>query len=238
MKTVLIAVIASAEDPYPHLVKTSQATWDSLGMEGVDSFYYFDRGFREILPRTITLDEGGGLHDMGRRDLLGYRWALDNRQWDYMARVNASCYVRKSLLRDYVQTLPDAGLFCGVMYGAAKPEDSFLWGGAHFVMSRDVVKAFVDNAAAWDHHVMEDVAMSRLAQRLGIPFDTRGRAASINKKGDGWLCLCYNGKNGGFEFKDFAEMKKLDDQHFIRVKQDLQRHLDVMIMQELHKNGV
>lgn len=236
MKTVLVYVLSSGEHPFPLLARTSLGTWDSVVVPGVETMFFSNRV--PEYPKLVCLDVPESLMTMGRKCLLAYKWALENKQWDYMARVNASCYVRKAMLADYCQSLPGLNLFRGVMTGKADSPDAFMWGGAHYIMSRDVVKLFVDNADKWDHSTMEDVSMTRLARRLGIPLDGTGRAASINKKPDHWLCLCFNGKTGGFEFRDFAEMKKLDDQHFIRVKQDGARHLDVHIMNELHKAGV
>lgn len=116
----------------------------------------------------------------------------------------------------------------------------YMWGGAQFIMSRDVVKAMVDNGHRWQHDgICEDVSMSRLTKQLGIPWDGNGPACSINSRPDGsWMCFTYN-STPGFDFRDFAEFKeKAPDQFFIRVKQDGQREKDMWIMRELWKNGL
>jgi hypothetical protein len=236
MKTVLIFVMGSPEPPYPQLMQTSRETWDSDLPREVQTRYYTNfTGMREV--RTIQFQVGGTLHDMGRKDLLAYRWALDNLKWEFMARVNASCYVRKPVLLEHVQSLPATGLFRGVKtLHAGIP---YLWGGAHYLISRDVIQAFVDNADKWDHREMEDVAMSLLATKLGIALDGDGLACSINERQDDWLCISYGTPFGGFEFKDFAEFKeKIGNQFFIRVKQDGKRERDIWIMREMWKEGV
>lgn len=237
MKTVLIAVIASADHPYPSLVRKSLETWDAVQVDGVDTFFYFDNAFKQPLPaKSIVVDADGALTSMGKRDLLAYKWALENKKWDYMARVNASCFVRKKILKEYVQDLPEKNLFRGVM--APYQGGQMMWGGCQFMISRDVVQAMVNNQNRWNHEVMEDVAMTFLCRDLGIPLDGTGRACALHDhRPKPWLCLWYDaGKSGGWECNTFQEMiTNLGNQFYIRVKQDLRREIDFEIMQELAK---
>lgn len=205
-------------------------------MAGTQTLYYTASGTSN--GSLISFPIPDGLHEMGRKNLLAFDWALHNFQWDYMARINSSCYVSKRRLLDYAQNLPDKGVFRGV--GAPGEHGvTFLWGGAQYLISRDVVESFVANGDKWNHRHMEDVSMSGLARDLGIALDTNGHACSINKRPNDWLCLSYgNGGMGGFEFNNFAEFAAKNTSHFIRVKQDLQREKDVEIMKELWKHGV
>ena len=67
----------------------------------------------------------------------------------------------------------------------------------------------------------------------------RGKACSVNKRDHDWLCIFYGGgKQGGFEFQDMREMRQADEHFFIRVKQDLKRHLDAVIMHALKDAGL
>lgn len=235
MKTVLIFVMGSDASPYPQLMRGSRETWDSANVEGVPT-RYFSNTLKDRPERTIQFDVAGGLYDMGYKCLKAYRWALDNLSWDYMARVNASCYVRKQPLLNHVQTLPDYRLFRGVKTNTTRAVP-FLWGGCQFIMSRDVIQAFVDHGEQWDHSQMEDVAMSILAPKFGIPLDGDGMACSINKTADGWSCIAYG--TDGFDFTTFDEFReKIGNQFFIRVKQDMKRDVDVWIMRELLRVGV
>lgn len=227
--------MGSADAPYPQLMQASRETWDSEVVAGAPTRYY-SNPLKNCPPRTMQFPSGGGLYDMGYKNLMAYRWALDNLSWDYMARVNASCYVRKQALLDHVQSLPDHRLFRGVKTNTVHAVP-FLWGGGQFIMSRDVIQAFVDHSEQWDHSEMEDVAMSILAPRLGIALDGNGMACSINQVGDGWNCIAYG--SAGFDFTTFSEFReKIGSQFFIRVKQDMKRDVDVLIMRELWKAGV
>lgn len=239
MKTVLIFVLSAEMEPYPALRAAAMATWDSgETLEGVYTKYYSAGPAKVGEPRVLQYPGPDGLFEMGRKDLFAYQWALANLSWDYLARVNSSCYVRKAQVLAAVQPLPATGVFRGV--GADHVRGRYLWGGAQFMISRDVVAALVLHKDKWDHTEMEDVAMSKLAGELGFARDEKGDAASINRRPDGWVCLRYvDGGMRNFEFQDFSEMKaRIGGCPFIRVKQDGARHDDVWVMEQLHKHQV
>jgi len=236
VKNVLIYVLSAEMAPYPALREAAKATWDAQPLIHTETLYYT----ASQVPTAgvmVNLPIPDSLYDMGRKDIAAYQWALANRQWDYMARVNASCYVRKQQVLAICQTLPATGVFRGVGAPGENGAPRYLWGGAQYLMSRDVVQAFVNNADKWNHAKMEDVAMSGLARKLGITLDEKGDACSVNRRHTGWVCYRYvNGGMDNFEFEQFAEMKrKLGGCPFIRVKQDNDRTQDVWIMQQLHE---
>lgn len=240
MKTVFINVLCSAGDPYPELAKCSQATWDSVPVPGMDSAYFFDREYCGTLPRSIRLKGDGALVSCAIRVMESLEWCLARGPWDYMARINASCYVRKPKLLEYCQHLPETGLFLGVK--APGPGGRyFMWGGGQFIFSRDVVTALVKHRAKLPPGEMEDVALSRIADAAGVALNGTGHACSLNRKPDHWFCLWYNlGKQGGFDFglEDYAALDRPETSHFIRVKQDCRRHEDLALMRALHKHGI
>jgi hypothetical protein len=133
------------------------------------------------------------------------------------------------MLKEYVSSLPKENVFSGLEV-AVTPH--WMWGGIGFVFSRDVVERMVANKVYLRTDLMEDMALSYLADYLDIPY-TQGHGCSIEKKPDGWLLMGYG--TDSLEFKDFSEVKKIKGQYFYRVKQDLRRHEDVYIMNELFK---
>lgn len=206
-------------------------------MDGIETLFYCNMEC-PAEEGLIRVDCGGGLYDMGRKNLLAYKWALENREWDFMARINASCYVSKKLLIDWVQKQPEKGLFQGCQ--ATYTDGSiYAWGGGQNLISRDVVQAMVDNGDKWDHGLMEDVAMSKLVPQLGFEINWNCQSCTVNKRPNDWLCIEYtNSGQGGFDFTDFKQFAERNRCHFIRVKQDHDRTQDVVIMNELHKYGV
>lgn len=236
MKTVLIFVLSSHRPPYAAMIDTSMHTWDAQPVEGTRTVFYCGAPVGGDTERVISFPVDEDYNTISRKNMLAYEWAL-RLPWNYMARVNASCYVHKRRLLEHVQTLPDAGVMRGVVAaptyhcGVTRP---FMWGGGQFIMSRDVVAAMVENKELCRHDLMEDVAMSELAQECGFTIDGRGMFSSIDKQDAGtWMALAYNGAVESFEFTDFAELSRLTDQFYIRVKHDPDRRVDAEVMRLL-----
>jgi hypothetical protein len=231
-KKVLIMVLSYDAPPYGKMIETSKSTWDSVKVEGVETMYYVGNTGVEDSDNVIHFPVPESLYTMGHKDIAAYTWALNNKDFDYVARVNSSCYVDKKRLFDWVQSLPKKGVFDGVK-APHEHAGEYLWGGAQYLMSRDVMQAMIDNRDKWRHEFMEDVAMSVLARDLGFQFGL-GNACSVNKRENDWLILCYGGDES-YEIKDFSELRKYKNQYFYRVKNDSDRGIDEMVMNELYK---
>lgn len=230
MKKVLILVLSSEIGPYPKMIDTALNTWDSVLVDGCETIYYCGASYKQNNIKVIYLPVKDTLETMGEKTLQAFEWALQNKTFDYIARVHSSCYVDKKRLIEYIQTLPNENVFAGAE--VTGDTTKWMWGGGHFCLSRDVVQKIVDNRDKWNHSVMEDKAMSYVVDSLGIPF-TQGKSCSINKTETGWLLLaCGDGVN--VELKEWADVKK-ETNHFYRVKQDGDRNMDGVIMNELFK---
>lgn len=222
MKTVLIYVLSAWRPPYDKMIDTAKATWDAEPLKHTLTWYYCGNPVGNDGPRVVSFDAGAeDYNTIGRKNIMAYEWAL-GLQWDFMARVNASCYVHKRRLLDHVQTLPATGLIRGICSAptpACGVNRPFMWGGGQFIISRDVIEAFVRKKDHWRHDVMEDVAMSELAQDLGFSLDCNGLVCSINRTSDGDRLITYNGPE--------------DAQFFFRCKYDPDRNVDADIMRSL-----
>lgn len=237
MKTALIFVLSSHNPPYAAMIDTAMQTWDAQLLAGTRTVYYCGNPVGGDTDRVVSFDSGvEDYKTISRKNMLAYEWAL-RLPWDYMARVNSSCYVHKRRLLDHVQSLPQNGVMRGLISGATHTcgvKRPFMWGGGQFIMSRDVVEAMVENKELCRHDVMEDVAMSELAQECGFAINGNGLFASINKQDEKtWMALSYNSAVDSFEFTDFADIKRLSDQFFFRVKHDPDRRVDADVMRQL-----
>lgn len=238
MKKTLVFVLSCETPPYDTHLRASLETWDTIQAEGVETVFYCGKSTRQSTDKVIYLNTQDTFANMGKKAVEGFEWALANRDFDYLARPNASCYVRKQLLGEYVQGLPDSNLYLGLKTASCYGVD-YMWGGGAYILSRDVVKLIVDNKHLWNHNYTEDVSISDLLQKLGVPLTAEGRAAAIHRKDGRYQCITYDGaQGGGFDFTDVNDLKKLDRQFFFRVKQDGRRHEDIEIMCELFKNGI
>lgn len=237
MKKVLALVLSCETPPYDKLMQTSINTWDSRHVEGIETIFYCGKSKKTNTDKIIYLNTPDSFLTMGAKTVEAFEWAVNNKQFDYLARPNASCYVRKQKLVNYAQSLPAEKLYLGLKtYSCYKIE--YMWGGGQYILSRDVVELIVKNKDKWNHKYTEDVSISDLLIRLGIPLNGGGNACSINKNADGgYSCIVY-GEGASMDFRDFTDMNKLENQFFIRVKQDLKRHLDIEIMNELFKSNI
>lgn len=238
MKKILILVLSADFNPYDNMLRTQQETWDSIKVEGSETLYYCGESTKQNTETIIYLPVKESLKSMGEKTLQALEYALKNREFDYIARVHSSCYVSKQKLVDYVQTLPDSGIFEGLT--VSRPDSfDYAWGGGMTLLSRDVVKMVVHNRAKWNHSYMEDESLGLLIGQLGIKTKA-GNACSINRMHDdpnyNWLLLSY-GFGESIKFNDFADLEKTPH-YFIRVKQDGNRESDEYIMKELHNFGI
>lgn len=235
MKTCLIFVLSVNAPPYAQMMRNSMDTWDSEACAGTETVYYHGNPMVQESLRVVSFPVDEDYKTISRKNLLAFEWAL-RKPWDYMARVNASCYVHKQRLVEHVQTLPGTGLirgvcteptpFCGVSRG-------WMWGGAQFILSRDVVEAIVANPDKMRHDVMEDVALGEIAQDLGYKLDGDGRCCSLNRTPEGgWMIVGYGG-GPSFVMKEPGD---IPEHFFFRVKNDADRGVDRENMLMLKQN--
>ncbi len=221
------------------MIQTAMETWDAEPLEGTRTVYYCGRPTGGNTDRIIAFDVTDELMFMGKLTLAAFTHALKELHWDYIGRPNISCYVRKKSLLDHCQGLPDKGVIHGIACGptfCCGTKRNWLWGGGQFILSRDVVESLVGQQAKWRHDLMEDVALSELAQDCGYALGN-GKMCSIDKNGDGWTVTAYNGKEG-FHFTDWRDISKADDQYFFRVKHDPDRSVDAVVMRLLKQHIV
>lgn len=232
MKKVLILVLSSDFPPYDKMIETSIKTWDSIEVEGVESVFFCGKSkHKKDTNKIIYLPVENGLYDMGYKTIGMFEWAEKNKEYDYIARVNASCYVDKKTLIKYIQNLPDTNLFSGAVTKSVHGFD-YCWGGTQYIISKDVVKKIIENKLQWQHKYMEDESMSMLVNWLSIPF-SECYSAAIDNMNFFYRLISYS-KGESLEFTSFKDVKKLNH-HFYRVKQDGNRGQDENIMNQLFK---
>lgn len=234
MRKVLILVLSSQYMPYDKMVGTSLETWDSISVEGVETVFYFGNPIKDNTDKFIYFPIVEHYNSIGRKTLEAFEWALENKAFDFIARVNASTFVNKKELIKYIQTLPEEDVFAGLKVDASEYQQQWNW-GVQFVFSKDVIQKLVDNKVHLDETLMEDVGISYLANRLKIPY-TAGRNCTIDKmSGDKWRAMTY-GVGESFEFSDWADIKKSEGQCFFRCKHDPDRDVDKFVMEKLFEN--
>lgn len=229
MKKALILGMHSSWHPYDMIMKVALNTWDTVPVDGIETILYCD-GTANDTDKVVYFPVETDIFSIGKKTLLAFEWALNNKDFDYLSRPQSNAYINKKELLKYIQELPDQNVFEAIeVVGPPR----WRW-GVGILLSRDVVQKLVDNKDKWDHTKMEDVAMSDLADKLGVPYRA-GRACSIDKVSDGlWQCTAYG--SDSFQFTDFVDIKKATGQYWFRCKQDYDRNQDQYVMEQLLKH--
>lgn len=254
-KQVLILTLSALRPPWGALLDKAMQTWDSVEQPNTQTVFYIGMRAPPTHPKLFCsprYDESLGT--IGKRTTEAFQHSLSIPGWTHLARPHSSCYVHKRKLVEYVDTLPDTQVMCG-LEAKTPTGQPFLAGCGHYIYSRDVIMQLVTHQEQWDHSLMEDNAVSKLAISLGIPFG-KLRTCSIDRKqiigipdgsvspevkaeaerlGGAWLCMSYHSEHQPFVFTDFRELDKTDH-FFFRIKQDCQRHVDLELMDLLFKN--
>lgn len=241
MLNVLILVLSARRYPWAALMDKQRATWDTIEHPDTRTIYYVGRGANHE-DNVFVSQHDEELERIGHRTVEAYEHALTLPDWQFLARPHSSTYVHKRRLVEYCETLPTENVMGGLIVPKGPHEDEWLWGGGHFIISRDVVEKLMANKDKWNHGIMEDVAVSKLARELGIPYYPI-KSCSINPSAPisishpvtTWDFLTYNGDTPGGTFSDFNEINKVQDQFFYRVKHDADRSVDLTTMDLLFK---
>lgn len=230
MKRVLILVLSSQKPPYDTMMQTSFDTWDSVEVEGVETVFYCGEPFKDNNSKVIYFPIREDYANMGHKLLEALEWCKSNKEYDYIARVNSSCYVDKKELIKHVQTLTEN--VYGLIVPSSDNQPKWMWGGGQFLFSKETINLILENKDKWNHSIMDDLSISRMMDTLGIEY-TDGKACSIDKLEGRWRFMPYGG-GSPFEFTDFNDLKNTTH-FFYRVKMDGQRYIDKVLMQELFK---
>ncbi len=227
MKRVLIMTIGCSIPPWSVMSKTSQDTWDSIEIPGIETIFYFGNPVKENTDKEIYFPIDESYFTMSQKNISAFEWALANKEFDYIIRINSSTYVDKKLLAEYIKSFNDTNVFAGIEVDM-EPKWAVGW---CYIISKDVVQKIVEHKELLRNDITDDVALSYLINNLQVPY-TKLKICSINKTDTAWSLIGYNGPS--FEFTEFSECKKAD-MPFYRVKNDLDRTVDKYIMQELFK---
>jgi hypothetical protein len=132
--------------------KNSKLLWGESSARDVSHFSSTD---------SLSIDIPDSLASIGVTTLLSFKFALENYQFDYLARTNTSSYLNLDLLSQLV----DANLSFDknrvlALHGSwgKKPYPS----GALYVLSRRQVESVVSQADEWIHDYIDDVALGLL----------------------------------------------------------------------------
>lgn len=115
---------------------------------------------------------------IGLKTLLAFEELLNSFEFDYLVRTNSSSYVDVIRLEKYLRDAPRSCFFAGVK-GNFFGED--FSSGASYILSRDVVLQVATTfSSSWQHHVIDDVAISRLIVENSIAIPAYFDRATVD----------------------------------------------------------
>ena len=225
---VLILVLSARRDPWCYLMDASRETWDADEYPQTRTIFYCGKGGTSDEKVFYSPNIGEELEDVSPRTIEAFEYAVSLPDWDYLARPHSSTYVHKANLVKFLEDKPTENTLWGAMTLGDKP---FLWGGCHYIFTRDVIENMVKNKEKWNHWVMDDQSITQLAEILEVQI-LPAHSATINMMNSHYTVDCY-GHGDNFAFSDWDDINKAADHFFFRCKQDLRRHEDVRIFHEL-----
>jgi hypothetical protein len=120
----------------------------------------------EIKDRILTVPVPERRSLIGLKTLLAFEYALENYDFDFVLRTNSSSYIDVQGLTDFVVNQPPKNFLGGVQGNFFGQKFT---SGAAYLLSRDVVSALARSGASlWQHHVVDDVAMSIVVEELQL----------------------------------------------------------------------
>jgi hypothetical protein len=210
---ILVLVLGARVVPYPTLMRAIRRTWASVEVPEIETLFYYGGPALRFDGRNLALPVADDLPSVGLKTLACFKHVLADLQFDLVFRTNCSSYVDLPNLRDFaLDHARDRGFYCGVV--RAHDSVSFASGSGYF-LSRDLVELVVERQEAWDHTVLDDVALGRLLARSGVHPEPAPRR----------------------DYRSFAELTDVDTSQFhFRCKTDSWRRLeDVRMMVELQR---
>lgn len=181
---ILICVLSSDIKPWGDLIEGIKNTWGSVKYENINIIYYFGNNSNNtdkplLIKDNLYLPYEETFDNIGRKTIATFEFALNNYEFDYIIRPNASTYVDLDILYKYLVDKPRTNFVGGVLGDA--PGISRFISGSCYVLSRDVVSMIIDNKEKWDHRYLDDVAMGKLIYSFpSVSIQAIGRIGHIN----------------------------------------------------------
>lgn len=131
---ILILVQATKLEPWHSIIEAQKRTWDSIHEDGIDTLYYYSDEYNHIDGRDLFLKCPPEADMNNYRFKLALDWIYDSNDpgYDYIFRTNASSYVDKKRLKEWLKDKPKRGFYCGIDGGGFAS-------GCGFAISTDLV---------------------------------------------------------------------------------------------------
>jgi hypothetical protein len=164
---MLVLVLGSRTRPYSTLTRVAEATWASVTVDGVSVlFYYGGRRTRRVGSPALFLPVPDDFAHIGEKTIACFQHVLANDIFDLVFRTNCSSYVDLVNLSRYVADHAESkGFYAGVV---GRHDAVTFASGSGYFLSRDLVETVVRERDAWNHALLDDVALGLVLAGIGL----------------------------------------------------------------------
>ena len=167
-KKIIILVLSSNKYPSPINETAQFNTWGKDSSEydielifykGGDKFQTFDNYV--IFPTSDTLE------DIGYKTIEAFKWVNAKYDYEYLLRANSSCYINLVQLIEFYSAIDNEfPIYAGHMRNY-KNEFDYVQ-GVGIMLNKKSVELVLDNENLWDHSLIDDVALGKIANNLNF----------------------------------------------------------------------
>lgn len=160
MKIIIVVLTYLENNHYKALYTAQNETWNSIKVDGIETFFLIgdckeDKIYDDFICTTVNENSNCSLKMINCFKLIR---GLD---FDFMFRTNATSYVDKKGLKDFIVNNCNVDSYCGV-------QGSDFVSGAGIILSKKNCDLISDNLDMWDINLQDDVAIGRIASSLNI----------------------------------------------------------------------
>lgn len=168
-KNILILLLSSHKYPSPRNEGSQNLTWikdaQKCGIEVIQFIGGYEK--RDYIKPYLRLTSGDSIEDVGYKTIESFEWALQNKKFEYIFRVNSSSYVNINKLIHFIENVEDGSLYAGKIIELSMLNLRFI-SGSGIILDRDSVRNIVESKNLWNHSIIDDVAMGDICANLNI----------------------------------------------------------------------
>jgi len=215
MKILIIVLSHNDNGTYSKFYEAQKNTWDSINVEGVETYYLFgNHNTDEIVDKNILVNVGESFENAGHKTLKSFI-LLKDMDYQYIFRTNSSSYVDKKMLLDFISDKPTEKYYSGYI---GNHNGIIFSSGSGFFLSRDLVSLLIENADKWDHNNIDDVAIGDLLKKLGYTPEFNSRFDVNDNENIPLDYFHYRLKtpNREFDIQNMFQIKKIKDENELK----------------------
>jgi hypothetical protein len=204
MKIIILIQTCLTDSGYKKLYEKQKVTWDSVEVNNVSTLYVIGNGNKKEISGHFAIDTSEELYDNQTIKLINAFELINNINYNYVFIANASSYVDKKMLYEWMLDKPRKRFYSGVICSN--------WiSGAGFFLSKDVVNLIIDNKDEFGPIRCGDTLIGKFLSEKGIDMSFSDRFDIVR--------YCDNIPTNYFNYrcKDENYNKELDMQHFQRI---------------------